>query len=294
MIGPYIDGCGWAQNRLIKKLIAHVEEFEAQEEQNTAEAERKTFLEKLMYLLKKEKTSMTRDRVVGNLLTLFLAGIDTVGTTTLYCLWKLAEEESGLQEELAREVLEVDGLENVTMDNINTKLPRIRSFLFEILRFWSPVRVLIFKCFEEATLAGTKLPVGTEIMACTHRGSRVSEDAQDTLGVPLGPNGEGLAEFCPRRWLQIEKSKVSVLQPTNVKGGYPSFGHGARICPGKDLAELEVALVLASVIEKFSISMKPGHAPIKIIALFTATPDIDIELIMSPRLEKETASKDKK
>mmetsp|Transcript_26542 Transcript_26542/g.40748 ORF Transcript_26542/g.40748 Transcript_26542/m.40748 type:complete len:376 (+) Transcript_26542:1-1128(+) len=293
LIGQYIDGCGWALSRMTKLLNSYVDQFEQKQHSlattttttttTNPENDAETVLEKMLGMLKKDDTKMKRDRMIGNLLTLFFAAIDTVSTSMSIALWKLAEDNTGLQDELAQEIIELGDSSELSLENMNSVLPRTRSHIFECIRVFSPSRTSFLETNKGATLGGVELPKGTKLMVMGQYAS-MHPEGNDTLDVPVGPNGEGNDQFCPRRWLTTdENGKLSVRQPTNSKGGYFSFGHGLRICPGKEFAEAEIAFVLAAVLQNFEISMKPNHDKITLVMNFVCSPDIDVELMLSPR-----------
>lgn len=77
-------------------------------------------------------------------------------------------------------------------------------------------------------------------------------------GMPLESSGEHAAEFYARRWLV----DGNVRPPSTNNGALMAFGHGPRTCPGIDLAEMVTSVVISSVLQRFEISLAPGHAPL--------------------------------
>ena len=77
---------------------------------------------------------------------------------------------------------------------------------------------------------------------------------------PCGPHKNSPpSDFYPRRWLlsnpegfSNKKPVVSAINPT-FKTGFCSFGSGMRVCLGKDLAEVEILMVLSSTLCTFVI-----------------------------------------
>jgi hypothetical protein len=66
-------------------------------------------------------------------------------------------------------------------------------------------------------------------------------------------------------------------------GAHLAFGHGPRACPGTDLAEIVTLVVISSVLQRFEISLAPGHAPLERKFLFTEVSDQDIRLVLQAR-----------
>ena len=59
--------------------------------------------------------------------------------------------------------------------------------------------------------------------------------------------------FQPERWTQEFEKQLS-------KGVYIPFGDGPRICIGKGFAQMEAALLLATIAQRFQIDLVPGYA----------------------------------
>ena len=57
------------------------------------------------------------------------------------------------------------------------------------------------------------------------------------------------------------------------------FGHGVRVCPGAQLAKIEVITGLFYILKKFEISPIPKHATIRLVSRFTEKFDGEIQLI---------------
>merc|ERR1711992_188735 len=94
-------------------------------------------------------------------------------------------------------------------------------------------------------------------------GNIVSKDDDSKRRVPKGPNNAPVDTFCPRRWLVIEeekkeetreedeeekqkpktkqkkKNRCKVYRST-IENGFRAFGSSARVCPGRDLPEIEI------------------------------------------------------
>ena len=71
------------------------------------------------------------------------------------------------------------------------------------------------------------------------------------LGYPamLEQNFTNPNEFCPERWISEERNP----QWNHNTRAFIPFGGGARVCPGKNLALLEMQCVLAMLCRNFHI-----------------------------------------
>jgi len=224
------------------------------------------------------------------LMTMFAAGSETTGNTTMICLWELLQDQNqDLLQELTDEVLAFPNLETSAMDELMDGLPQVRALFYEINRLKGTAPALILQAGQDVTIAGMNMPKDTTfyVNGCylgTLKGS----------GIPDGPNGESPAVFCSRRWLAPREDeaavndgtpKWTVIKPHPKTGVSISsgFGNGVRICPGQDLAELEVVYCLANILKNFEISLRPGHPHVTMVTSFTQSPDLDIEILFKPR-----------
>ena len=69
--------------------------------------------------------------------------------------------------------------------------------------------------------------------------------------------------FKPERWLKESKC------PVHNTDAFTPFGSGPRYCPGRNLAILEVRMVLSMLFKNFEIEMVTEHAEINEIMAFT-------------------------
>jgi cytochrome P450 len=279
LIGKHLDLSAFSAERIQRNIAQTVALFQttSKGKEEAEEGQQPTYLEKML-----SQTDYTQDRIMGNLFTMFAAGTDTTGNTIMICLWELLQEEQkDYYEEVVQEALALPDLETATLDDLMENLPRIRAFFYEINRLKGTAPMSFLQTAEAVQVGGVEVPSGHEII--------IDYSYLGTLegsGIPDGPQGESPAMFCPRRWLsRVEGSKWTVTKPSSTTGVPHSsgFGSGVRICPGQVLAELEAIYCLASLLRSFDLSLKPGHAPVKLMTNFTDMPDKDIELVMKPR-----------
>ena len=279
IIGQYIDGAGWAIKRLGNSFRdwAHENESSA-----TDDATSKTFLSKILSLSRGNSAdAMSERRLIGNIMTMFAAGSETTHVTICSSLWEIANDTTGLQKELAAEALEVHNYEGAGLDELTNGLPRLRSLIYEILRIRGPSPVLGLQNMEEFELAGTKLPPHTSFFLAWRYISTLDNTEPSRL-TPLGPRNTPRSEVCARRWLTTSGNNISVVTPTH-KNGWRPFGTGVRVCPGRELAEIEMLAILSLLLRKFEISLEHNHPPMKLVSCFTESPNIDIRLVLKPR-----------
>lgn len=276
IIGQYLDGLGWCRRRIIDYIESVIVEYEQYDDDGNS-PQIDTMMGKLLTLAKGESSRLDRQRMAGNLLTVFFAGTDATGSILSSMLWMIATDESGLQDELAKEARDLGDINAAAFQEINSKLPKLKSATYETQRIYSAFPFLMLKAAQQVAFDNTNLPSGTQFLVMTQYVS--TNPISPPTGVPLGPKGEHPSEFCARRWLV----DGGVQPPSTKKGAFMAFGHGPRTCPGRDLAEIVTLVVISSVLQKFEISLAPGHATAHRKLSFAEVPDQDVRLILEPR-----------
>ena len=313
IVGQYLDGCGWAIRRMKKVCGDAVDAQEASfsqkavpskskgdDDDNTGGPQEvdysKTFLQKLLGLTASGKTKLERHRLTGSVMTLFFAGTDTTSKTTAHALYLLAQDPA-LQQTLRREVeaqFPGDSLyTKATLQDLYTKLPRLKSFVHELHRHYgSPCA--FWYTIADIPFCGTILPKGTKLMIMKHYMS--CNTLKPASEVPLGPHGEPPSAWCPERFLvrnnsdddDDDRSLAPTPQPSTQGAAFGGFGHGLRMCPGRRYAETVTYLTLASTLQNFEWGLAPDRpATTKIILDLVQMPDQEIRLHLTKRHRME-------
>ena len=90
-------------------------------------------------------------------------------------------------------------------------------------------------------------------------------------------NFSNAKEFKPERWIKQEKGKCPMGHDTKA---YIPFGAGARFCPGKNLAMLEMKLVLSMLMRNFKVELITPANEVKEVMAFTMMPsEYQVKLI---------------
>jgi len=281
IIGQYLDGAGWAIKRLENEFSRLVRESDSLPDAS----ESKTFLSKIISYNKSAggDNAMSHRRLIGNLMTMFAAGSETTHVTICSALYTIARDDTGLQQELAAEALAMGDLETAGLDAITDGLPRLRSLIYESLRMRGPTPFIGVENTEALELVpGTVLPPGTKFFI-PWRYISTLDDADPSRLTPLGPNNTPRTDFDARRWLTETPDKGLVVDRPTHKTGFRPFGEGNRVCPGRELAEIEMLVILSSIFRNFEITLEPDHAPMKLVTRFTESPNVDIRLVLKPR-----------
>jgi cytochrome P450 len=293
VIGQYLDGLGFAIDRVWKMMDQVVRDYEREHvsssssgngeestDTSSSSPKKKTFLSKLYDVMHSEKTKLSHERVIGNIVTLFMAGTDTTSKTLAFALYLLARDTQ-LQKELQTEAAGVD-LKVATLQDLFERLPRLKSFLHEVHRMYG-VPVIALQADREVTFCGTKLPKGTNfLLLLKYIGNQTIAPSAD---VPPGPNGEVPSEFCPTRYLvkDADTGRLSSLTPSTKAGGFMVFGHGMRSCPGRTYSETFSYLLLATILQTFDVELAPNHPEPKMVFDIVMVPDCGVSLQLTKR-----------
>ena len=288
-VGQYLDGLGFAIQRFRHLVDSIVQSYEKKmsltmssspNRDRVSDKTSPSFLDKLYQVMTSEKTHLPRDRVLGNVTTLFLGGSDTTSkalTTALYVLAKSPE----LQKELQHEVSGFD-LQTADMTALFGKLPRLKSFLHEVHRYYgNPIVLLQTK--KDIAFCGTTLPKHSDVVLLT-RYLTVSEHSQVT-DIPDGPTHEPPDVFCPSRYLVEDPHEGLICKaPTAGLYGAATFGVGARHCPGRTYSEALSLCVLISLLQNIDIELVPNQREPKIVFDVLMANDYPVQLSLKKRV----------
>jgi cytochrome P450 len=192
-------------------------------------AERTDILSLLMQARDEDGQPMTDDELRDELVTLLLAGHETTATSVAWAIERLVRAP----EKLARLVAEIDaGVEQGGERYAN-------AVVNETLRVRPVVPVVARVLTEDLELGGYRMPAGTRVMPSiylTNRNARVYEDP---------------AEFRPERFLENAPDTFAWIP----------FGGGIRRCIGASFAQLEMKLMLRTMLSELEPSLPAGRWP---------------------------------
>jgi cytochrome P450 family 135 len=215
---------GRALDRLDEVIYAEL----ARRRVQTDLAERTDILSLLMQARDEDGQAMTDDELRDELVTLLLAGHETTATSVAWAIERLVRHP----DKLARLVAEIDagpdGGERYATAVVN-----------ETLRVRPVVPVVARELTQELELGGYLLPAGTRVMPSiylTNRNPRVYRDP---------------AEFRPERFLEGAPDTFAWIP----------FGGGIRRCIGASFAQLEMKLMLRTMLGELEPSLPDGRWP---------------------------------
>ncbi|MGL6234469.1 MAG: cytochrome P450 [Segniliparus sp.] len=170
------------------------------------------------------------------LMTFLGAGHETTASALAW-VWKLLAEHPEVRHKLHDEVDTVLGGRAATAADLDD-LPWTRAVLVESMRLYPPIVALARVAKEEDVIDGVRIPEGATVVIALY-------SAHHDAGRWDSPE-----VFNPRRFL-TEDGKL-VAQP---KQGTLPFGAGKRMCVASGFANLEAALIVATVAQRLELDL---------------------------------------
>jgi cytochrome P450 len=211
---------------------------------------------------------MSDRQLRDEVMTLFMAGHETTANTLAWTWFLLAghpDAEARLHAELD---LVLDGRPPTVAD-----LPRLaytERVVNETLRVFPTVWVVGREAIEPVELDGYRIPAGTTVFMpqwVIHRDGRWYDDPE---------------VFRPERW------EGGLIQRIHRYAYFP-FGGGPRLCIGNNFAQMEATLVLATIAQKFRITLAPD-AVVEPLATITLRPAHGVKVILEKRRSATAAT----
>ena len=185
---------------------------------------------------------LTKDDLLASVIDVLFAGVDTTSNAMQWVLYMMAKNPDK-QDILRQEVLSVLGDTTLATPTTLAQMPYLKAWVRETLRLYPVLCAIPRRPAEDIVLSGYLIPAGTtQVEFLTHvigRDEKLFEDAE---------------AFRPERWLR-KKDAI----PTDTSEAFSStpFGFGTRMCIGRRIAELELHLLLARIVQQFEISYPP-------------------------------------
>ena len=241
-------------NKLIDEFIASGKERLAA--QPVLKEKPANFLESLL-IAAEEEEHITDEDVRGNLLTILMAGEDTTAHTLAWAIYLLAlhpEIQTKIHEEAVAVLGENNWLKNY---NSNNELVYTEAVASETMRL-KPVAPLLFhEPIEDVEVNGYSFKKGAKLLIQSRHMGMQEENFTDP------------EKFNPERWIAHQQGKCPMGHNTKA---YLPFGAGARFCPGKNLAMLEMKLVLSMLMKSFKVELITPKEDVKEVMAFTMMP----------------------
>ena len=251
-------------------LDEEVEALVQKEMQRPGEA--KSLLSILVREAEREGTALTVKEVRDQLVTMLLAGHETVATTlnwTLYLLARHPEAQARVREEVDR----VFGSEEPVGRRFE-ELSYVNRVVRESHRLYPPIWAIRRQVARDYPIGPYVVPAGAYVAVTqwvTHRDPRFFPEP---------------GRFDPDRWLEAATRE-------KASHAYFPFGGGPRSCIGAQFGLMESAVVLAAIAQRWSFSLADGQ-PVELRPLITLRPKQGIRLNLRRRersADQETSLK---
>ncbi|KAF9255151.1 cytochrome P450 [Marasmius fiardii PR-910] len=233
------------------------------------ENDRSDLLQKLHNSKDEHGNPMCRRELTAEALTLIIAGSDTTSNSTCAIIYYLATHPSA-QAKLQRELDENLLAEHTATLEVVKNLPYLQAVINESLRLHSTSALGLPRIVPEE---GMVVPLGF-----SRDGPQVELKPGSIVSVPSFTIhrsteiwGEDCESFRPERWIEAEKEWKDI----QAKGGddknsryrlfqqtFNPFSLGPRACVGKNLAVLELQIIIASIFRKFHFVMENEGEPL--------------------------------
>lgn len=185
---------------------------------------------------------LSDDHLLMTVGDIFGAGVET---TTTVLKWALAylihhpQVQIRIQKELDQKV----GMDRAPQLSDRGSLPYLEATIREVLRI-RPVAPLLIPhvALTDTSIGDFSVRKGTRVIINLWS---LHHDQDEW------PNPES---FEPARFLNSDGSGLVIPSPS-----YLPFGAGLRVCLGEALAKMELFLFLSTVLQRFTLSVPPGH-----------------------------------
>ena len=199
-------------------------------------AQPRNLLEAMILATDQPGSGLGDEQVVGNVLTMLLAGEDTTANTLAWMLDLLQRNAQALQR-VQQEVRALAPDPAAFTPELMDQLVFLDACASETMRLKPVAPFIVLHALRDATVADVAVPKGTMIWGVMRHDSL---DAQHFID-PLA--------FKPERWLPETQPPLT----TAAKRAAMPFGSGPRMCPGRYLALLEMKMAMATLLSSFDI-----------------------------------------
>ena len=175
-------------------------------------------------------------QVVGNVLTMLLAGEDTTANTLAWLIYLLHRNPISLLK-AKQEVLALAPDPGSYSMELMEQLVFLEACISETMRLKPVAPVMVLQALRDTAVGDVAVPNETLVMGVMRHDSVSERNFQNPLA------------FEPQRWLSDAPQPLGAV----AKRAAMPFGSGPRMCPGRYLALLEMKMAMAMLLASFDI-----------------------------------------
>ncbi|KAJ3895324.1 cytochrome P450 monooxygenase [Lentinula edodes] len=219
----------------------------AAQDAGTLSVRKTDLLEKLQRGKDEDGKYMGKEELTAEALTLLIAGSDTTSNSTcaiLYYLSRTPYTQAKLHAELDKAVPDIESLP-LTVDDVKAdKLPYLDACINEGLRIHSTSALGLPRLVPKGgmTVEGVTFPEGTVLSVPSYTIHRDTEVW-----------GDDTEDFRPERWLGLDGDRKELINKT-----FNPFSVGPRACVGRNLAFLELQVIVGSLVRSWEFVLEEG------------------------------------
>ncbi len=244
----------------IKNMDESIYSLIGQKRQSSEEG--KDLLSMLMQARDEDDNSQMSDKQLRDeVATLMLAGHETTANA-LSWTWMLLAQNPQVEDKLWNELKTVLNGRLPTVEDL-VQLQYANMVIKESMRLYPPVAIFGRETVSDYQLDDYEIPAGCVVMMSQwvmHRNPKYFDNSE---------------EFIPERW-------ENDLEKRLPRGVYIPFGDGPRICIGKGFALMEAVLILATIAQKYKLTLIEDH-PIVPQPSITLRPEHGIKVEITKR-----------
>jgi len=204
---------------------------------------------------------MSDQQLRDEMMTLFLAGHETTAMALTWT-WYLISQHPDVEAKLFGELHRVLGGRQPAAADL-PELPYTEMIVREAMRLYPPAAGFAREPIEDVTIGGYRVPTGSLVTVNTyalHRDPRFFDDPE---------------RFHPERFAAGWEERIP-------RYAYLPFGGGPRVCIGNGFAMMEARLILATVAQRWQLTLEPGQ-DVRPIQLVTTRPKGGIRMKLKAR-----------
>jgi cytochrome P450 len=189
---------------------------------------------------------MSYDEILANASMLVLAGSDTTASLLSGAMYWIMRTPRVMEKLVAEVTTAFERESDITALSVVAKLPYLNAVLEESLRRYPPVPSLLARVAVEDDTVISGVHVSKGVLVSVHQSSSYW----------TARNFARPHEFLPERWLPEAKEPGSEFYHDNRAVLQP-FSTGPRNCVGRNLAYVEMRLVVSKLLWNFQFDLCP-------------------------------------